>query len=118
VNATNEAAIRRDAALRDALATVSDEELFRLSTGELRNVEAFQGYDFTSRLSELTIPVSVIHGTADATVPYAWGEALHAGIPHSDLYPIPDADHGVLLYPAAQQALRAWADRVLATVPV
>jgi 3-oxoadipate enol-lactonase len=118
VNATNEAAIRRDAALRDALATVSDEELFRLSTGELRNVEAFQGYDFTSRLGELRMPVSVIHGTADATVPYAWSEALQAGIPHSEFYPIPDADHGVLLYPAAQQALRAWADRVLTTVSV
>ena len=79
--ATNPAAIERNAAVADALATISDEDLFRYSTGEIRNIEAYQGYDFTARLSELTMPVSVIHGTADATVPIAWGESLHQGIP-------------------------------------
>jgi len=116
--ATSEAAIQRLEAVRQALATVSEEELFRLSTGELRNVEAFQGYDFNPRLAELTMPVFVIHGTADATVPFAWGEALHAGIPDSEWYPIEGADHGVLLYPESQQALRDWADRVVSTVRV
>ena len=94
------------------------EELFRLSTGEVRNAEAYQGYDFSARLAELTMPVCVIHGTADATVPFAWGEALHQGIPGSEFHAIEGADHGVLAYEGAQQALRAWADRIVATVSV
>ena len=114
--ADDQAAIRRRDAVAEALGTVSDEELLRLSTGELRNAEAFQGYDFTPRLAELTMPVCIIHGTADGTVPYAWGEALHRDIPGSEFYPIEGADHGVLLYPEAQQRLRAWAERVLSTV--
>jgi pimeloyl-ACP methyl ester carboxylesterase len=114
--ASSAAAIRRYEAVRQALATISDEELFRLSTGELRNIEAYQGYDFSSRLSGLTMPVCVIHGTADATVPIAWGEALHQGIPGSEFHAIPGADHGVLAYDGAQQVLRAWADRVTSTV--
>ena len=116
--ASQEAAVRRHAAVGLALATVSDEELFRLSTGELRNIEAYQGYAFTSRLAELTMPVCIIHGTADATVPIAWGEALHAGIPGSEFHAIEGADHGVLLYDGARQALRAWADRVVSAVGV
>ena len=118
MNANDEAAIRRDEALRRALATVSDEELFRLSTGVVRNAEAFQGYDFTSRLVELAMPVCVIHGTADTTVPYAWGEALHKGIPGSEFHAIQGADHGVLLDREAQQLLRAWANRIVSTVSI
>ena len=116
--ASQEAAVRRHDAVARALAAISDEELFRLSTGELRNVEAYQGYDFTVRLAELTMPVCVIHGTADATVPFAWGEALHQGIPGSEFHAIEGADHGVLLYDGAQQVLRAWADRVVSAVGV
>jgi pimeloyl-ACP methyl ester carboxylesterase len=116
--ASQQASIQRHAAVSRALATISDEELFRLSTGELRNIEAYQGYDFAPRLAELTMPVCVIHGTADVTVPFAWGEALHAGIPGSEFHAIEGADHGVLLYDGAQQALRAWADRVVSAVSV
>src|SRR5688572_19068589 len=105
--ASLEAAIKRHAAVSQALVTISDEDLFRFSTGELRNVEAYQGYDLTPRLAELTMPVCIIHGTADATVPIAWGEAIHAGIPGSEFHAIPDADHGVLLYDGAQLVLRA-----------
>jgi pimeloyl-ACP methyl ester carboxylesterase len=86
--ANDPAAVTRHAAVAEALATVSDEELFRLSTGEIRNAEAFQGYDFTARLSELKMPVCVIHGTADGTVPFAWGEALSQGIPGSEFHAI------------------------------
>jgi pimeloyl-ACP methyl ester carboxylesterase len=109
--------VERDRAIREALAAVSDDELFRLSTGEVRNIGAYQGYDFTPQLADLNMPVCVIHGTADATVPFAWGEALHRGIPGSEFRAIPGADHGVLLYPAAQEVLVAWAERVLARQP-
>jgi pimeloyl-ACP methyl ester carboxylesterase len=63
------------------------------------------------------MPVCVIHGTADSTVPFAWGRALHEGIPGSEFHAIPDAEHGVLQYDGAQQALRTWAERVISTVP-
>ena len=116
ISANDEAAIRRDGALRRALATVSDEELFRLSTGEVRNAEAYQGCDLTPRLAELTMPVCVIHGTADGTVPYSWGEALHKGIPGSEFHSIQGADHGVLLYEEARQHLRRWAGRIVSPV--
>jgi len=116
--ASQAASIERHAAVSKALATISDEDLFRHSTGELRNVEAYQEYDFGPRLSELSMPVCIIHGTADATVPFAWGEALHAGIPGSEFHAIEGADHGVLLYDRAQEALRGWADRVVSAVGV
>jgi pimeloyl-ACP methyl ester carboxylesterase len=116
-NASRQDAIARHAALQQALTAVSDDELFRLWIGEVRNVEAYQGYDFTDRLAELTMPVCVIHGTADSTVPFAWGQALHEGIPGSEFHAIPDAEHGVLQYDGAQQALRTWAERIISTVP-
>ena len=116
--ASQEAVVRWHAAVSRALAAISDEDLFRYSTGEIRNLEAYQGYDFAPRLSELSMPVCIIHGTADASVPFAWGEALHAGIPGSEFHAIEGADHGVLLYEGAQQALLGWADRIMSAARV
>jgi 3-oxoadipate enol-lactonase len=101
----------RVAMLKEALANASDEVLFDLSTGELRNVAAAWDYDYTSRLGELRMPVCVIHGTSDNTVPFEWGRALHEGIAGSEFHPIEGADHGVLAYPAAAEALRAWVEQ-------
>lgn len=108
------AEIARQAKLRDALAAVSDDDLFRYSVGEIRNFEAYLGVDYSSRLSELKMPVCIIHGTADRVVPYAWGEALHKAIPQSEMHPIADADHGILSYEAAAVALRDWVGRIIA----
>lgn len=107
------AEIARQEKLKVALQTVSDADLFRYSIGEIRNYEAYLGADYTPRLSELKMPVCIIHGTADRVVPYAWGEALHKAIPHSEMHPIPDADHGILAYEGAAVALRDWVSRVL-----
>lgn len=109
------AEIARQERLAAALQAVSDDDLFRYSVGEIRNFEAYLGADYTPRLSELKMPVCIIHGTADRVVPYAWGEALHKAIPQSELHPIADADHGILAYDGAAAALRDWASRVLAT---
>jgi pimeloyl-ACP methyl ester carboxylesterase len=115
--ATNQASVERDRVLREVLAAVSDDELFRLSTGELRNIEAYQGVDLSSRLAELKMPVFITHGTADSLVPFAWGEALHDDIAGSEFAVIPEADHAVLQYEAGRAALRDWADRVAAHQP-
>ncbi|MDQ8726567.1 alpha/beta hydrolase [Bradyrhizobium sp. LHD-71] len=110
---SNDAAeIARQAKLAAALRTVSDDDLYRYSVGEIRNYEAYLGVDCTPRLAELKMPVCIIHGTADRVVPYAWGEALHKAIMQSEMYPIPDADHGILAYDGAAVALRDWVGRV------
>jgi pimeloyl-ACP methyl ester carboxylesterase len=107
------AEIARQEKLKAALQTVSDDDLFRYSVGEIRNFEAYLGADYTQRLGELKMPVCIIHGTADRVVPYAWGETLHKAIPQSEMHPIPDADHGILAYDGAAVALRDWVGRVL-----
>jgi 3-oxoadipate enol-lactonase len=108
------AEIARQERLKAALQTVSDDDLLRYSIGEIRNFEAYLDADYTARLGELKMPVCIIHGTADRVVPYAWGEALHKAIAHSEMHPIPDADHGILSYDGAAVALRDWVARVIA----
>jgi len=107
------AELARQEKLKSLLQTVSDDDLCRYSIGEIRNFEAYLGADYTPRLGELKMPVCIIHGTADRVVSYAWGVALHKAIPQSEMYPIPDADHGILAYDGAAVALRDWVGRVL-----
>lgn len=111
-DATDTAEIARQEKLKLALLAVSDEDLCRYSVGEIRNYEAYLGADYTPRLGELKMPVCIIHGTADRVVPYAWGDALHKAIPQSEMYPIADADHGILAYEGAAVVLRDWVGRV------
>jgi pimeloyl-ACP methyl ester carboxylesterase len=111
-DAADPAEIARHEKLKAALQTVSDDDLYRYSVGEIRNYEAYLGADYTPRLGELKMPICIIHGTADRVVPYAWGEALHRAIPHSEMHPIPYADHGILAYDGAAVALRDWVGRV------
>jgi pimeloyl-ACP methyl ester carboxylesterase len=112
-DAKDPAEIARQEKLKAALQTVSDDDLFRYSVGEIRNFEAYLGADYSPRLGELKMPVCIIHGTADRVVPYAWGEALHKAIPQSEMHPIPDADHDILSYEGAAVVLRDWVGRVL-----
>lgn len=112
----SEAAERR-AKLEAGLAALSEDDLFRYSTGEIRNFEAYVGYDFAPRLGELEMPVCIIHGTADQTVPFAWGQALHAGIRHSEFHAIEGGKHGIVSHPEAQAKLRGWAAGIATSTP-
>jgi pimeloyl-ACP methyl ester carboxylesterase len=116
-DATDPVEIARLDKLKAALQAIPDEDLFRYAVGELRNFEAYIGADYTSRLHELKMPVCIIHGTADRVVPYAWGEALHQAILHSEMHPVPDADHDVLSYEGAAVALRDWVGRMTGMSP-
>lgn len=100
--------------LKLMLTYTADEALMRYATGELRNYEAYLDVDLTPRLGELNMPVSIIHGTSDKTVPFAWGEALHRAIPQSEFTPVEGADHGVLSYEPAAEALRRWVSKLIA----
>ena len=97
-----------------AVESASEEDLFRCSVGEIRNFEAYLNIDFSARLGELNMPVLIVHGTADQTVPFAWGEALHRAIPQSEFVPIEGGMHGIVSHPEAQKAIREWALRVRA----
>jgi pimeloyl-ACP methyl ester carboxylesterase len=100
----------------EALAATSDEELFNYWAGALRTWEAYQGVDYTDRLSELTMPVCIIHGTADDYVPAATALDAHERIPRSELHLVEGADHiGLSMASAAAEALHEWIDRVSGT---
>jgi pimeloyl-ACP methyl ester carboxylesterase len=104
---------QRNEAISVALQETSDDDLFTYSTGMLRNQAAFIGFDYTSRLSEIKMPVCIVHGNSDTVVPFEYGQALHRGISQSELFEIEDADHGVLSWPDAADAFREW---VLSTI--
>ena len=118
-----------------AVAQTSDDELLRYSAGMIRNQAAFLGYDLSDRLRELgelgelgesgefgesgdlAMPTLIVHGTADPTVPFACAEMLASEIPQAELHSIPDALHGILRYPAAQEILRGWLTRQASARP-
>jgi len=106
---------QRNEAISAALQETSDDDLFTYSTGMLRNQTAFIGFDYTSRLSEIKMPVCIVHGNADTVVPFEYGQALHRGISQSELFEIEGANHGVLSWPDAADAFREWVLRTIST---
>lgn len=106
---------QRAEALKSALQETSDDDLFIHSTGMLRNQGAFIGFDYAPRLSEIKLPVCIVHGNADTVVPFDYGKALHQGISQSELFEIEGANHGVLSWPDAADAFREWIMRTIAT---
>lgn len=57
---------------------------------------AFAGTDFRDDLPNVTVPVLVIHGDGDATVPFEGsGARIHASLPGSELAVIAGGPHGV-----------------------
>ena len=94
------------------LAALSDAELSHLWRGEIKNRLAFRGVDHTARLTQLGMPVCILHGDRDEVVPPALGAAIAERIPGAELHLIPGADHGVLLAREAGEVLREWLVRV------
>jgi pimeloyl-ACP methyl ester carboxylesterase len=107
---------QRAEALRRALAEASEENLFRWSTGNIRNMAAAAGHDVTSRLGELRMPVCVIHGNADTVVPFEYGRIFDRGISHAEFHEIDGAGHGIVANAEAQAILREWVTRVASDV--
>lgn len=100
------------AKLRQRLADTSDDELQRLWYGSILNWRATADHDHWSRLDRIEVPTVVIHGDADAVVPFEYGEMLRDGIPGAEFHRIADAPHGITQHPAAQAILRDWVARV------
>ncbi|WP_223263306.1 alpha/beta fold hydrolase [Arthrobacter sp. NamB2] len=58
-------------------------------------MEAFGSTDFRDDLMKITVPALVLHGDADATVPFEGsGQRTHATLPGSDLHVIAEGPHG------------------------
>lgn len=62
----------------------------------LECMQSFGGTDFRDDLKKITVPTLVIHGTADAIVPFEGsGARSHRAIPQSELHLIEGGPHGV-----------------------
>ena len=60
-----------------------------------------QGDPIVARLGEIRVPALILHGTADAEVPFVEAERLHAGLPTSSLLPFVGGGHRILVTHAA-----------------
>ena len=63
------------------------------------HLEILEGIDGVSRFDETDVPILIVHGTADPTVPYEQSERLAAayeqtGVPY-ELYPVEGGGHGI-----------------------
>lgn len=67
-----------------------------------RQRRALEGFDLTSGLNEMLLPVLIVHGEEDAIVPLAEGERLAAGIPGAQIITIKEAGHLLLAEAPAQ----------------
>lgn len=57
---------------------------------------AFANTDFREDLTKVSVPVLVMHGDGDGTVPFEGsGARTHAALPGSELHVVADAPHGV-----------------------
>lgn len=66
------------------------------ATAALACMTAFATTDFRDDLTRVGVPTLVIHGSADATVPFEGsGARTHAAVPHSTLVVIDGAPHGL-----------------------
>lgn len=98
--------------LRRAYAERTNEELFSLYIGMLRNYEAYEGIDLTSQLARLDVPSWSVHGTNDKAVPFEYGESLARHIDGLEFETIEGAGHGILGNEQAQRLLARWVRRI------
>lgn len=104
----------READMRAVAPSLTDDDL-RLYWGALLlNMDAYRGYDYTARLGEITLPVLLVHGTADETVPFEYSLDLQAGIPHAEFFAVEGAGHGISGDPVGHRQVEEWITRVSA----
>ncbi|HEY7268919.1 MAG TPA: alpha/beta hydrolase [Dehalococcoidia bacterium] len=97
------------------LREMPQQDLYRYSAGLLRTYAAFFGRDLSRELGRLsTLPVHVLHGTADTVVPFTAGEWLQRCIPNARLHALEGLDHGLLYYEEARLLVRELVERMAA----
>jgi pimeloyl-ACP methyl ester carboxylesterase len=55
------------------------------------------GDPLAARLHDIPVPALILHGTADAEIPFGAAESLHAGLPTSTFIPFVGGDHSILV---------------------
>jgi hypothetical protein len=65
-------------------------------------------FDNLAKLPALTMPVLILHGTADSVVPFALGERLAKAAPTATFRAVPGAEHMISQDRALQAAQVAW----------
>ncbi len=73
------------------------------------------GDSLESRLGELKMPVSIVHGDQDSRIPVECGYSLNDGIQQAELFVIAGAEHGLMTNDAAERtrsAITTWLRKV------
>jgi pimeloyl-ACP methyl ester carboxylesterase len=78
------------------------------------------GNPIAARLGEITVPALILHGTADAEIPFAAAECLHAGLAAASLLAFVGGGHSILVTHAApyRQAIIDFLHSVLRSAPL
>lgn len=81
------------------------ERMYRLAESEYSRARQIQsrfnyiflggGEEYLDRMSEIRVPVTIIHGTDDPALPFEHGQALSRAIPHSDLIRLEGTGHEI-----------------------
>ena len=96
-------------------------DLVRSIMGEVRSagtrpmLAAFADADLRAVLPIITVPTLLLYGAADVRAPRPVADALHAGIPNSELVLLPEVGH--MCHLEAPEAFNAEIRRFLRTVP-
>lgn len=81
----------------------------------IRQMQASSGYDVTERLSQITVPVSILHGVADRSAPLEIAREMHAAMPGSTLRTFPGGHLFFLFRQRHQFVAAVLADATTAT---
>jgi pimeloyl-ACP methyl ester carboxylesterase len=93
---------------REALDALPDGELAAYAAGNIHNMRATLGVDFTAQLGELRLPTLVAHGDQDTVVPFEYGQILAQRIPDAEFRAFPGAGHGLFSLPEVQESVFDW----------
>lgn len=89
--------------------STTDVARFRKGSLAARQID---GYDNLERIADLTLPVFILHGDQDQTIPCEMGERLHAACKTSELWKVQGANHNNLASdPEFLPKLKSFVDR-------
>ncbi len=66
-------------------------------------------FDSAAKAAGISIPVLIVHGTADEVIPFELGQRLSQLFPHAELFPVPGGHHnGLWDHPEVLEKVRAF----------
>ena len=86
--------------------------------GLLRNYAAFANVDLSSEAGHLSMPIEVMHGTADRVVRFETGAAMLRHLPDARFHELPGLGHGLFYYPEGREAALRIIENLAAALPL